>query len=247
MELFSSASTFWGQTGLVYRTEFPIMESEKSGRTLQAFKNKITWIFAAFVFGYVGAEGLLIPLRFDLELTFLVSLGGWIVQYMSKVRSASSFQSNATATGFWFGMAFGRAVLGFLTSRIGEFKAVISYITISLFLELVFWLVPSLIVSSVSVAFLGVFLGPLFPTAMVFVSKLMPKHLAVGSVGFAAAFGGSGGAIFPFIVGAIAQARGVKSLQPVILALLTVIAFLWLLLRGPEKRFQEAQRSSGNV
>ena len=169
------------------------------------------------------------------------------MQYMSKIRSASSFQSNATATGFWFGMAVGRGVLGFLTGRIGEFNAVISYIAISLFLELIFWLVPSLIISSVSVAFLGIFLGPLFPTAMVFVSKLMPKHLAVGSVGFAAAFGGSGGAIFPFIVGAIAQAKGVKSLQPVILALLVVIALLWFLLRGPEKRWREAQRSLDNI
>lgn len=169
------------------------------------------------------------------------------MQYMSKVRSASSFQSNATATGFWAGMAVGRATLGFLTNRIGEFKAIVSYIAISLFLELIFWLVPSLIVSSVSVAFLGVFLGPLFPTSMVFVTKLMPSHLGVGSVGFAAAFGGSGGAIFPFIVGAIAQARGVKVLQPVILALLVAIAGMWLLLRKPEKKWQEAQRRLGNI
>ena len=58
----------------------------------------------------------------------------------------------------------------------------------------------------------------------------MPKHLHVGSIGFATAFGGSGGAIFPFIVGAIAQAKGVKSLQPVILVLLGAISALWLLL-----------------
>jgi fucose permease len=109
--------------------------------------------------------------------------------------------------------------------KTGEFKAVVAYIAISNFLELIFWLVPSLNVSSVSVAFLGFFLRPLFPTAMVFVTKLMPKHLHVGSVRFAAAFGGSGGAIFPFIVGAIAP-KGVKSLQPVILALLGGIAAL---------------------
>jgi fucose permease len=34
-------------------------------------------------------------------------------------------------------------------------------------LELLFWLVPQLVVSAVAVAFLGFFLGPLFPAAVV--------------------------------------------------------------------------------
>lgn len=134
--------------------------------------------------------------------------------------------------------------MGFLTPRLGEFNAVVSYIAISVVLELIFWLVPNLIVSAVSVAFLGFFLGPLFPTAMVFVTKLMPKHLHVGSVGFAAAFGGSGGALFPFIVGALAQARGVKSLQPVILALLGLMAALWLMLRTAGRKRDDESRET---
>lgn len=240
IELLSSATAFWKQTGVVYRTENPSVTSDKSGRTREALKNKVTWIFALFIFGYVGAEGLCIKHpSFSLKLTFIVSLGGWIIQFMTNVRSASSFQSGATSTGFWGGMAVGRVVLGFLTSRLGEFKAVVVYIAISVILELIFWLVPSLIVSAISVALLGFFLGPLFPTAMVFVTKLMPKHLHVGSVGFAAAFGGSGGAIFPFLVGAIAQAKGVKTLQPVILALLGGIAALWLLLRTAGKKKED--------
>ncbi|TVY26956.1 Bypass of stop codon protein [Lachnellula hyalina] len=240
IELLSSATAFWKQTGVVYRTENPSVTSDKSGRTREALKNKVTWIFALFIFGYVGAEGLSIKHpSFSLKLTFIVSLGGWIIQFMTNVRSASSFQSGATSTGFWGGMAVGRVVLGFLTSKLGEFKAVVVYIAISVILELIFWLVPSLIVSAISVALLGFFLGPLFPTAMVFVTKLMPKHLHVGSVGFAAAFGGSGGAIFPFLVGAIAQAKGVKTLQPVILALLGGIAALWLLLRTAGKKKED--------
>lgn len=64
-------------------------------------------------------------------------------------------------------------------------------------------------------------------------TKLLPKDLHVGSIGFATAFGGSGGAIFPFVIGVLAQHKGVKSLQPVILALLVVMALLWLSLRMP--------------
>ena len=95
-------------------------------------------------------------------------------------------------------------------------------------LELLFWLVPQFYVGAVSVALLGFFLGPMFPAAMVACTKLLPKHLHVSSIGFAAAFGGSGGAIFPYAIGAIAQAKGVQVLQPIILALLVVIWFMWL-------------------
>ena len=87
---------------------------------------------------------------------------------------------------------------------------------------------PQFYVGAVSVGLLGFFLGPLFPAAMVACTKLLPKHLHVSSIGFAAAFGGSGGALFPYAIGAIAQAKGVQVLQPIILALLAVIFLLWL-------------------
>lgn len=67
-------------------------------------------------------------------------------------------------------------------------------------------------------------------------TKLLPKHLHVSSIGFAAAFGGSGGAIFPYAVGAIAQAKGVQVLQPIILALMAVIWGLWVMLPRINKK-----------
>jgi fucose permease len=95
-------------------------------------------------------------------------------------------------------------------------------------LELVFWLVPQFYVSAVAVSLQGFFLGPLFPAAVVAATKLLPRHLHVSAIGFAAAFGGSGAAIFPFAVGAIAQVKGVKVLQPIVLGLFAVIWGLWL-------------------
>jgi fucose permease len=161
---------------------------------------------------------------------------------MSKVRSASQFNSGVVATGFWAGMTVGRICLSFLTSRLGEFRSVLLYLGICIGLELIFWLVPSLVVSAVAVAFLGMFLGPLFPTAIIVVTKLLPRHLHVGSIGFGTALGGSGGAIFPFAVGAIAQAKGVKTLQPIILAILAAITGLWLLLpKSGTKQDEDSQ------
>ena len=95
-------------------------------------------------------------------------------------------------------------------------------------LELLFWLVPQFYVSAVAVGLLGFFLGPLFPAVVVAATKLLPRHLHVTAIGFAAAFGGGGAAVLPFAVGAIAQAKGVQVLQPIILALLGTILLLWL-------------------
>jgi fucose permease len=110
------------------------------------------------------------------------------------------------------------------------------YLPITMALELIFWLVPQFYVSAVAVSLQGFFLGPLFPAAIVAATKLLPRHLHVSAIGFAAAFGGSGAAIFPFAVGAIAQAKGVQVLQPVVLALLGVILGLWLCLPRIHKK-----------
>ncbi|KAH8784503.1 MFS transporter-like protein [Hyaloscypha sp. PMI_1271] len=231
LELTTSTWAFWRQTGSIYQAENPQDPNAKTGRTREALKNKITWLFALFIFGYMGAE---------------VSLGGWIVVFMTKIRHATAFASGASATGFWGGMTVGRLFLSFLTARLGEFRSVLLYLGIAVVLELIFWLVPSLVTSAVTVALLGVVMGPMFPTAIVLITKLLPRSLHVGTIGFGTAFGGSGGAVFPFIVGAIAQKKGVKTLQPIILALLAAIAALWVCMpRGGGKDHESGGECEG--
>jgi fucose permease len=184
--------------------------------------SRVTWLCALFLCGYVGVE---------------VALGGWITTFMLRVRHGSPFASGMVATGFWLGMTVGRVILGFVTPKIGETLAILIYLPIVMGLQLLFWLVPQFYVSSVAVAFQGFFMGPMFPAAVVAATRLLPRHLHVSSIGFAAAFGGGGAALFPFAVGAIAQAKGVRVLQPIALALLAVIFMLWAALpRMPKKR-----------
>ncbi len=106
-------------------------------------------------------------------------------------------------------------------------------------LELIFWLVPQFYVSAVAVALIGFFIGPLFPAGVVAATKLLPREMHVAAIGFAAAVGGGGAALLPFAVGAIAQARGVQTLQPIVLALLVVLLAIWLSLpRIPKHEHQ---------
>lgn len=163
---------------------------------------------------------------------------------MTTVRNAPEFESGITATGFWAGMTVGRLVLPFFTSYVGEYRSVFMYLVACVLLELLFWLVPSFILSAITVAFLGFFFGPLFPTAIVLTTKLTPRSLHVGTIGFGTAVGGSGGAIAPFLVGVIAQHKGVKTLQPIILGLLVAISGFWFLL--PRFAIKREEAESGD-
>ncbi|KAF2145802.1 uncharacterized protein K452DRAFT_125748 [Aplosporella prunicola CBS 121167] len=219
LELLTSLSAFWSATGAVFRAQNPKSPHASDNRMKEALFHapsaRVTWLCAIFLLGYVGTE---------------VALGGWIVTFMMRVRAGAPFASGMTATGFWLGMAVGRVVLGFVTPRVGEKLAIAIYLPLTMALELVFWLVPQFYVSAVAVSLQGFFLGPMFPGAVVAATRLLPRHLHVSAVGFAAAIGGAGAAVFPFVVGLVAQSHGVKVLQPIVLALLVVIWGVWMAL-----------------
>lgn len=196
LELLLCSWAFWQKDGARYRRDNPRTTSEGGGRTKEAMKNKVTWMCAGFFFcvsaslpsrshkyfmgGDYPESTLLLPLSgvtLTLHLTHAkrilqyvgaeVALGGWIVTFMNRIRLASAYNSGIAATGFWAGMTVGRAGLGFVTDRFGERICVLVYLAFSLGLELLFWFVPNFIVSAVAVAFLGMFLGPLFPAGVI--------------------------------------------------------------------------------
>uniref|UniRef100_A0A0B7KQH1 Major facilitator superfamily (MFS) profile domain-containing protein n=1 Tax=Bionectria ochroleuca TaxID=29856 RepID=A0A0B7KQH1_BIOOC len=213
IELVGLSMSFWRKTGAVYRSEHVNETGSEGAGTRVALKSKVTWLCSVFFFAYMGVE---------------VGLGGWVTTFMLRVRKASPYASGISSTAFWAGQAFGRASLGFVTERFGERICVTIYLAICIGLQLLFWLVPRFIVSVVAVAFLGMFLGPLFPGAVMVTAKLLPKHIHVSAIGFAMALGGTGGTVFPFIIGAIASSKGVEVLQPIILALIVVVSIVWL-------------------
>jgi len=230
IELIILTLSFRTATGTIYRTANPVDPTiKKVSRTTESLKQPVTWIVALFLLLYVGVE---------------VSLGGWLVTFMLRVRDGEPFASGMVVTGFWLGLTFGRVILGFVTGHIGEKIAIAGYMIACMGLQLCFWLINNFISSAIFAAWLGFFLGPLFPAAIVVATKLLPSELHVSAIGFAAAFGGGGAAVLPFAVGAIAQAKGVQVLQPIVFALLVAILLLWCALPGGFRKrgLDEAQQ-----
>jgi hypothetical protein len=56
--------------------------------------------------------------------------------------------------------------------------------------------------------------GPLFPIAINQARRVIPADLLTQSIGWIAAFGAIGGAVVPFITGALAGAAGIETFQP---------------------------------
>jgi len=90
-----------------------------------------------------------------------------------------------------------------------------------------------LIGDAVAVCVVGVLLGPMYPIAINHCRRVVPRWLLtgmsqtlqqlfvihnscdIGAIGWIAGVGQAGSALIPFMVGAIAQSSGMKTLQPV--------------------------------
>jgi fucose permease len=154
-------------------------------------------------------------------------IAAWIPTFLLRLRHTTPLLASLFVSAFWAGMALGRILLGPLTDRTGERLSVSLYLLLALLAHLLFSLTPSTALSLLSITALGFFLGPLFPTGIVMITRLMPRELHVGAVATVAAVGQVGGALFPFGVGVMAERWGIQALRPVVFGLLGVALGAW--------------------
>ncbi|KAL3446333.1 major facilitator superfamily domain-containing protein [Aspergillus insuetus] len=212
LDMIFSLSVFATQNGRVYRES--TADTNGRARTFQCLRNRVVLLCSLKLLSYIGCE---------------VSLGGWIVTFMRRIRHGGDFQSGMVSSGFWAGITVGRMVLGFVTGRVFKSPkwAVIFYLSAAVTMHLCFWLIPDFMASAIFAAFLGFFLGPIFPCVILCLSNLLPSHMRVSAVGICSAVGALGASIIPFMVGATAQAKGVAVLQPIVLAFLVLCFIIW--------------------
>ncbi|KAH9031650.1 MFS general substrate transporter [Lactarius pseudohatsudake] len=173
-------------------------EGVNGSKYKEMFKLKSLHLLALFILVYVGIE---------------VTIGGWIVTYVIQVRHGGP-SSGYISTGFFGGLTVGRVALLWVNKKIGERTAIYVYALLTIGLELVVWLVPSLIGGAVAVSLVGVLLGPIYPIVMNEAGRILPRWLLTGCIGWIAGFGQTGSAVLPFMTGAIASKTGIKSLHP---------------------------------
>jgi len=224
LNAFSTSAIFRLQPKEVCRAELglePAEERDASNHSpfRQILSLKSVHILAAFIFLYVGTE---------------VTIGGWTVTYIIQERDTGA-NSGYVASGFWGGIMVGRIILISLTAWLGERLAIVVYTAMAIGLEIVVWLVPSLIGNAVAVSFVGLFLGPMFPIALSTSRKIIPRWIYTGAIGWITGIGQAGSAALPFITGAVADAAGIGSLQPLLVGMMSAMILVWLIVPRPTR------------
>ncbi|KAK9363596.1 major facilitator superfamily domain-containing protein [Lipomyces starkeyi] len=182
----------------------------------QALRDRVTWLAAALILFYQGAE---------------VSIGGWIVSFMIDTRHGDPTAVGYVASGFWAGITIGRFVLNqFLTKLFSPRAVIFVLLAVAVSFELITWLVPNVIGDAVAVSVVGLFVGPMYPSAITAISHLLPRLTQNFSVTIVTAFGSCGGALWPFITGLLAQTKGTFVVHPVAIGLFGGMCVCWSLI-----------------
>lgn len=192
---------------------------DSSSKYNQIVRIKAVHLLAAFAFIYIGTE---------------VTLGGWIVTFIIEERQGGK-DAGYISSGFFGGLTLGRIALLWLNRKIGEHRVIFIYSILIIALQLTVWLVPSLIQNAIAISLVGVFLGPMFPIIVSQAKALLPGWLLNGCIGWITAIGMAGSAALPFFTGLLAGKFGIRSLQPLVVSMMSVLIGVWVLVPKPRR------------
>ena len=224
---WNAVYALWGLCGLMLLTGFgalfdtgpagsrqPVTPAAGKGILTGTLRLRLVWLAAIFLLFYVGAE---------------VSLGSWSYSFLTEVRHHGSLLSGWSVSGYWLGITLGRLTLARLATRraIADAALIRACLIGAGIGVLVIWLAPLPAIAAFGLWVTGYALGPIYPTTIALVPNLVPARLVPSAVGFLASLGSMGAALFPWLAGNLAQAVGLWSLMPYVLALTIVMSGVW--------------------
>jgi fucose permease len=199
---------------LLYPRARPPTSDKAQPRLVSAFRIRTVWLAAIFLAIYVGIE---------------ISVGNWGFSFLTEERQQGVLLAGWVVSGYWLGLTLGRFALNRLAESVGV--GVVSLtagcLAGTVGSALLVWLLPSTTAAGVGLIVLGFFLGPIFPTTIAVVPRIAPARLVATAIGILVGVSVSVGAVFPWLVGAVAQRVGLWSLLPFTIGLAVVLAVLW--------------------
>ncbi|KAK7204433.1 major facilitator superfamily domain-containing protein [Myxozyma melibiosi] len=200
------------------QSSYPVTSDTRHERSVyhDALHDKVSWIATFFIFFYQGAE---------------TTIGGWIVSFMIETRNGDASKVGYVSAGYWAGIAIGRLVLNQVLSKILKPRTAI-YVLLGLVIafDLMAWLIPNIIGGAVAVAIVGLFVGPIFPSAITTINDLLPRKTQSFTLTLTTAFGSTGAAIWPFVAGLLSESHGIWIVHPLAISLFGSMLVLWYFL-----------------
>jgi fucose permease len=189
----------------------------KSNVLLTVLRIRIVWVVALFLLFYVGTE---------------VSLGSWSYSFLTEERHGSTLIMGWVVSGYWAGLTLGRLVLARVAQRVGEKRLIQGCLAGIIVGVLLVWLAPGGAISAIGLCLTGFSLGPIYPTTIALMSRLVSSRLLPSAIGFLASLGSMGAALFPWLAGNLAQVIGLWSLLPYVITLTVIMLCLWIVLQS---------------
>lgn len=218
----------FGSVALAFRKIMTAKQQEQANHEVHSGKKllqsvlrlRVVWLVALFLFFYVGSEH---------------SLGNWSYSFLTEQRHMPSLFSGWLVSGYWLGLTLGRIVLAQVAQRLGE-QRLISYCLFGVFAgSLLVWLGPLQVILASGLFLLGFSLGPIFPTTIALTSRLVSGRLLLSAIGLLTSLTSVGAALFPWIVGNLAQSLSLEILFPFVLLLTLAMAGFFKLLSKPSQ------------
>jgi fucose permease len=183
-----------------------------------ALKIPMVWLATLFLLFYVGIE---------------VSLGSWGYTFLLQNRHEHDLLASAIVSGYWLGLTLGRFIINRGAEALhiavsGMMYACMGGIVLGV---LIIWLVPGEIASAVAFCLIGTSLGPIYPSTVALLPKIVPERMVSSAMGFLIGLSILGVALFPWLAGTLAQYLGIWTLLPYTLVLTAAILVLWWAMR----------------
>ncbi|KAJ5604364.1 MFS transporter, partial [Penicillium lagena] len=140
--------------------------------------NPAVWLLSLFFFFFLGAG---------------ITAGGWVVEYLVRVRKGDVVDMGYVPAGFYGGGFLGRLLLAEPTYRFGERRMIFIYVVLFLselcgYLAQLMNSVPNIITEAVAISLLGLFSGPFFATGISVGSKIFPPDIRSSALGVKAQY-----------------------------------------------------------
>ena len=195
-------------------------ESSKNNILFATIRLRVVWIAAFFLFFYTGAE---------------VSISNWGFSFLTDGRHIVPLFSGWMISGYWLGLTLGRFVLGYVGQHTGQVRLIQMSLVGVLVGIVLLWSLPGAIAPACGLFVVGFSLGPMFPTVIALMSRLVAPRILPAAVGFLASFANIGAALCSWSTGSIVQHVGPWSLLPIEVGITCCMIVLWFLLHARQR------------
>ncbi|KAI9314968.1 major facilitator superfamily domain-containing protein [Dichotomocladium elegans] len=207
-----------------------ISEEHQKNILRVALVHPMTILCSLYILVYVGVE---------------VTVGGWGLTFLKEGRHGNEAAMSNVVAAYWAALAVGRIVLGYLVEKFGEKPSITACTFFTCVTFMVLWWISDVVIDAMALVTSGFLLGPMFPSTVSLVSKVLPRHLHPAAIGFIAATGAGGAAFFPFLTGQVSGHFGILSMPIVCLLMTITMQILWILVPSGKNEGRSSENQTG--